>query len=119
MIKGDRIQGEDLPDLPHSRQLKAGFPWLTFDAALEPEFRQAQLEEKLAQILRTWSGAEPAASPESGHATGQTSQAGDSLSSELAHHLVSQTDNSGHCSKFFDASLIHELAALAGEQDDI
>ena len=36
--------------MPHSRQLKAGFPWLTFDAALEPEFRQAVLEEKLGQI---------------------------------------------------------------------
>jgi diguanylate cyclase (GGDEF)-like protein len=50
MIKGNRIQGEDLPDLPHSRQLKAGFPWLTFDGALEPEFRQAVLDEKLGQI---------------------------------------------------------------------
>src|ERR1700690_641602 len=50
MIKGTRIQGEDLPDLPHSRQLKAGFPWLTFDAELESEFRQAQLGEKLGQI---------------------------------------------------------------------
>jgi diguanylate cyclase (GGDEF)-like protein len=50
MIKGNRIQGEDLPDLPHSRQLKAGFLWLTFDGALEPEFRQAVLDEKLGQI---------------------------------------------------------------------
>src|SRR6202142_3631767 len=50
MIKGTRIQGEDLPDLPHSRQLKAGFPWLTFDAELEPEFRQTVLDEKLGQI---------------------------------------------------------------------
>jgi diguanylate cyclase (GGDEF)-like protein len=50
MIKGNRIQGEDLPDLPHSRQLKEGFPWLTFHAELEPEFRQAQLGEKLGQI---------------------------------------------------------------------
>ena len=50
MIKGTRIQGEDLPDLPHSRQLKAGFPWLTFEGELEPEFRQAVLDEKLGQI---------------------------------------------------------------------
>ncbi len=50
MIKGTRIQGEDLPDLPHSRQLKAGFPWLTFEAELEPEFRQSVLNEKLGQI---------------------------------------------------------------------
>jgi diguanylate cyclase (GGDEF)-like protein len=50
MIKGTRIQGEDLPDLPHSRQLKAGFPWLTFEGELEPEFRQTVLDEKLGQI---------------------------------------------------------------------
>jgi len=50
MIKGTRVQGEDLPDLPHSRQLKAGFPWLTFEGELEPEFRQSVLDEKLGQI---------------------------------------------------------------------
>jgi diguanylate cyclase (GGDEF)-like protein len=50
MINGKQIPGEDLPDLPHSRQLKAGFPWLRFDAELEPEFRQAVLDEKLGQI---------------------------------------------------------------------
>jgi diguanylate cyclase (GGDEF)-like protein len=50
MIKGTRIQEEDLPDLPHSRQLKAGFPWLTFEGELEPEFRQTVLDEKLGQI---------------------------------------------------------------------
>jgi diguanylate cyclase (GGDEF)-like protein len=50
MIKGTRIQGEDLPDLPHSLQLKAGFPWLTFEGELEPEFRQTVLDEKLGQI---------------------------------------------------------------------
>jgi diguanylate cyclase (GGDEF)-like protein len=47
MIIANRCTIEDLPDLPHSRQLKAGFPWLTFDAELEPEFRQTHLDENL------------------------------------------------------------------------
>jgi len=50
MITGKRFPGEDLPDLPHARQLKAGFPWLTFDAELEPAFRQAVLDENLRHI---------------------------------------------------------------------
>ena len=37
----------DLPDSPHARQLSAGFPWLTFSAELEPEFRYAQFDENL------------------------------------------------------------------------
>jgi diguanylate cyclase (GGDEF)-like protein len=41
---------EDLPDSPHSRQLKAGFPWLTFDAELESEFRQTNLDDNLRHI---------------------------------------------------------------------
>jgi diguanylate cyclase (GGDEF)-like protein len=50
MIITNRFPGEDLPDLPHARQLKAGFPWLTFDAELEPEFRQTVLDENLRHI---------------------------------------------------------------------
>jgi diguanylate cyclase (GGDEF)-like protein len=50
MIIADRFSIEDLPDLPHSRQLKAGFPWLTFDAELEREFRQTNLDENLGHI---------------------------------------------------------------------
>jgi diguanylate cyclase (GGDEF)-like protein len=50
MIIANRFTIEDLPDLPHSRQLKAGFPWLTFDAELEPEFRQTHLDENLPHI---------------------------------------------------------------------
>ncbi len=50
MIIGNRFTLEDLPDLPHSRQLKAGFPWLTFDAALEADFRRANLDENLRHI---------------------------------------------------------------------
>ena len=50
MIIADRFVIEDLPDLPHSRQLKAGFPWLTFDADLEMEFRRTHLAENLPHI---------------------------------------------------------------------
>lgn len=50
MIIANRVTIEDLPDLPHSRQLKAGFPWLTFDGELETEFRQAHLDENLRHV---------------------------------------------------------------------
>lgn len=50
MIIANRFTAEDLPDLPHSRQLKAGFPWLTFDGELEPEYRQTNLDENLPHI---------------------------------------------------------------------
>jgi diguanylate cyclase (GGDEF)-like protein len=50
MIIANRFTIEDLPDLPHSRQLKAGFPWLTFDADLEAEFRQTHLDENLQHV---------------------------------------------------------------------
>src|SRR5579863_2290183 len=38
---------EDLPDSPHARQLRAGFPWLSFDANLENEFRRTNFDEIL------------------------------------------------------------------------
>jgi hypothetical protein len=38
---------EDLPNSPHARQLRAGFPWLTFDAELEIEFRRRNFDENL------------------------------------------------------------------------
>ena len=41
---------DDLPDLPHARQLKDGIPWLTFTPDLEAEFRRAHLEETLPSI---------------------------------------------------------------------
>ena len=44
MIKGNALPQADLPDSPHARQLKAGFPWLTFEPALESEYRQTVLE---------------------------------------------------------------------------
>jgi diguanylate cyclase (GGDEF)-like protein len=43
------IPNEDLPDSPHARQLRAGFPWLTFGADLEADFRRRNLDENLHQ----------------------------------------------------------------------
>jgi diguanylate cyclase (GGDEF)-like protein len=50
MITATRMPGTDLPDLPHARQLKSGFPWLAFDAELEPAYRQAVLDEHFRHI---------------------------------------------------------------------
>ena len=41
------LSTEDLPDSPHARQLRAGFPWLTFDGELEAEFRRRNFDENL------------------------------------------------------------------------
>jgi diguanylate cyclase (GGDEF)-like protein len=41
---------EEMPDLPHARQLKAGFPWLTFEHGLETEYRCAQLDDTLRHV---------------------------------------------------------------------
>ncbi|HUX74338.1 MAG TPA: diguanylate cyclase [Steroidobacteraceae bacterium] len=41
---------DDLPDLPHARQLQAGFHWLSFDPSLEREFRHSRLEETLVHV---------------------------------------------------------------------
>jgi diguanylate cyclase (GGDEF)-like protein len=38
---------DDLPDSAHARQLRAGFPWLTFDADLEAEFRLTNFDDNL------------------------------------------------------------------------
>jgi diguanylate cyclase (GGDEF)-like protein len=43
----ERLPTADLPDSPQARQLHSGFPWLTFDAELESEFRHAHLDENL------------------------------------------------------------------------
>jgi diguanylate cyclase (GGDEF)-like protein len=37
----------DLPDSPQARQLRAGFPWLTFNPDLESEFRRTHFDENL------------------------------------------------------------------------
>src|SRR5882757_9014545 len=43
----NRLSSEDLPNSPHARQLRAGFPWLTFDGELEAEFRRRNFDENL------------------------------------------------------------------------
>jgi diguanylate cyclase (GGDEF)-like protein len=40
----------DMPDLPHSRLLRQGIPWLNFAGELEAEFREANLEENLPHL---------------------------------------------------------------------
>jgi diguanylate cyclase (GGDEF)-like protein len=50
MTNSNRYTLEDLPESPHSRQLKAGFPWLTFSTALEAEFRHRNLSENLRHL---------------------------------------------------------------------
>jgi diguanylate cyclase (GGDEF)-like protein len=50
MFVTNRFTVEDLPGSPHSRQLRAGFPWLTFDAELEAEFRRINLDENLHNV---------------------------------------------------------------------
>jgi diguanylate cyclase (GGDEF)-like protein len=47
MSSADRLPTADLPDSPQARQLRAGFPWLTFDPQLEPEYRRAHFDENL------------------------------------------------------------------------
>jgi diguanylate cyclase (GGDEF)-like protein len=50
MQAADRLPSEDLPDTPHARQLRMGFSWLTFDGALEAEFRRSNFDEHLVHI---------------------------------------------------------------------
>ena len=47
MSSTDRLPTADLPDSAHARQLRAGFPWLTFNPELEPEYRRAHFDENL------------------------------------------------------------------------
>jgi diguanylate cyclase (GGDEF)-like protein len=47
MSIADGLPNEDLPSSPHARQLRAGFPWLTFDGELESEFRRRNFDENL------------------------------------------------------------------------
>ncbi|HXA34698.1 MAG TPA: diguanylate cyclase [Steroidobacteraceae bacterium] len=47
MSIADRLPTADLPDSPQARQLRAGFPWLTFDPELETEFRRTHFDENL------------------------------------------------------------------------
>src|SRR5260370_22847800 len=47
MSSADQLPTADLPDSPQARQLRAGFPWLTFNPGLETEFRRAHFDENL------------------------------------------------------------------------
>jgi diguanylate cyclase (GGDEF)-like protein len=47
MSSADRLPTADLPDTAQARQLREGFPWLTFDRDLEGEFRRAHFDENL------------------------------------------------------------------------
>src|ERR1700729_514410 len=47
MSIADELSKEDLPNSPHARQLRAGFPWLTFGGELEAEFRRRNFDENL------------------------------------------------------------------------
>src|SRR5271170_1544750 len=49
MSTSEGLPNEDLPDSPHGRQLRAGFPWLTFEPDLEAEFRRRNFDEHLHQ----------------------------------------------------------------------
>ena len=44
----DGLSNQDLPSSPHARQLRGGFPWLTFESALEAEFRLRNFDENLS-----------------------------------------------------------------------
>ncbi len=47
MSTANGLPTADLPDSPQARQLQAGFPWLTFNAELETEFRRTHFEENV------------------------------------------------------------------------
>src|ERR1700734_3026511 len=47
MTNADRFPMADLPDSPQGRQLRAGFPWLTFNPELETVFRRTHFDENL------------------------------------------------------------------------
>ncbi len=41
---------DELADLPHARQLQAGFPWLRFEPPLEAAFRCSRFDESVGQV---------------------------------------------------------------------
>jgi diguanylate cyclase (GGDEF)-like protein len=47
MSSADPLPAADLPDSPQGRQLKAGFPWLTFNPELETDYRHTHFDENL------------------------------------------------------------------------
>ena len=46
-VADQKLSHHDLPDSPYARQLREGYPWLTFAGELEAEFRSDSLQENL------------------------------------------------------------------------
>jgi diguanylate cyclase (GGDEF)-like protein len=48
MTLADGLSSVDIIDSPHARQLRSGFPWLTFEADLEVAFRRSHFDENVS-----------------------------------------------------------------------
>jgi diguanylate cyclase (GGDEF)-like protein len=48
MSLADGLSSMDIIDSPHARQLRSGFPWLTFEADLEAAFRRSHFDENVS-----------------------------------------------------------------------
>ncbi|MEA3176016.1 MAG: hypothetical protein QOF42_3427 [Gammaproteobacteria bacterium] len=48
MSLADGLSSVDIIDSPHARQLRSGFPWLTFEADLEVAFRRSHFDENVS-----------------------------------------------------------------------
>jgi diguanylate cyclase (GGDEF)-like protein len=48
MSLADGLSSVDVIDSPHARQLRSGFPWLTFEADLEVAFRRSHFDENVS-----------------------------------------------------------------------
>ena len=48
MSLADGLSSVDIIDSPHARQLRSGFPWLTFEADLETAFRRSHFDENIS-----------------------------------------------------------------------
>jgi diguanylate cyclase (GGDEF)-like protein len=48
MSLSDGLSSVDIIDSPHARQLRSGFPWLTFEADLEAAFRRSHFDENVS-----------------------------------------------------------------------
>ena len=48
MSLADGLSSVDIIDSPHARQLRLGFPWLTFEGELEAAFRRSHFDENIS-----------------------------------------------------------------------
>jgi diguanylate cyclase (GGDEF)-like protein len=48
MSLADGLSSVDIIDSPHARQLRLGFPWLTFEGDLEAAFRRSHFDENIS-----------------------------------------------------------------------